>query len=195
VSVYPDIVDVSALILAGGLATRLGGVAKHELVIDGETILARQVGVLAPRVSEIVISSARDVAGYRTVRDVASGVGPLAGIAAGLAAMTTPWLFVVAGDMPYLDGAILDLMLAARRPDLDAIGLRVGELPEPLLCLLHARSRGAVERRVAAGRFKASGLLTDENLRVHWIEELALRAIDPDLTALINVNQPEDLRR
>ena len=42
---------VSALILAGGKATRLGGVAKHELVPDdgdGRTIFERQVAVLAP---------------------------------------------------------------------------------------------------------------------------------------------------
>ena len=35
----------SALILAGGKATRLGGVAKHALLVDGEPILARQARV------------------------------------------------------------------------------------------------------------------------------------------------------
>jgi molybdopterin-guanine dinucleotide biosynthesis protein A len=186
---------VSALILAGGRATRLGGIAKHEIVIDGETIFARQVRVLEGRVAEIVVSAPRDVAGYRTVRDGVEGAGPLAGIAAGLAAVATPWLLVVAGDMPYLDPAIIDLMIAGRRDDVDAIGLRVGDLPEPLLCVLHTRTRTAVERRLAARRFKASGLLTDEDLRVRWIEEAELRAIDPELTGLVNVNQPEDLRR
>ena len=190
-----DTVPVSALILAGGRATRLGGIAKHEIVIGGETIFARQVKVLAPRVTEILVSASRDVAGYRTVRDVIAGAGPLGGIAAGLAAATTPWLLVVAGDMPNLEPAVIDLMLAARRDEVDAIGLRVGELPEPLLSVLHARAGAAVERRLAAGRFKASGLLTDEGLRVHWIDETALRAIDPDLNGLVNVNEPEDLRR
>ncbi|MDB4959974.1 MAG: molybdopterin-guanine dinucleotide biosynthesis protein [Myxococcales bacterium] len=186
---------VSALILAGGRATRFGGIAKHEIVIDGETIFARQVRVLAPRVGEIVISAPRDVAGYRTVRDQVDGGGPLAGIAAGLRAVSTPWLLVVAGDMPNLHPAMIDLMIAARADDIDAIGLRVGGLPEPLFCMLHARAQGAVERRLAAKRYKASGLLTEEALRVRWIEEEALRAIDPELTALVNVNKPDDMPR
>jgi len=52
--------DVTALILAGGKATRLGGIAKHELVIDGATIFARQVAVLAPRVAELIVSASVD---------------------------------------------------------------------------------------------------------------------------------------
>jgi molybdopterin-guanine dinucleotide biosynthesis protein A len=178
--------DVSALILAGGKATRLGGIAKHELVVAGESIFARQVRVLAPRVAEIIVSGA-DIAGYRTVRDALEGIGPLAGIAAGLAAMTTPWLLVVAGDMPHLTGALIDALLALRS-DVDAVGVRANGLPEPLLCVLHARVRDVVEPRLAGGRFKASGLLTDEQLRVRWLD-------DPDPAALVNINSPTDLSR
>ncbi|HUJ58380.1 MAG TPA: molybdenum cofactor guanylyltransferase [Kofleriaceae bacterium] len=179
--------DVSALILAGGRATRFGGVAKHELVIGGQTILARQTAVLAPRVAEIVIAAPRDIAGHRTVRDPIDGAGPLAGIAAGLAAVTTPWLVVVACDMPYLTGELIDRLLAARGETIDAVGVRVGGLPEPLVCVLHARARAAIDRRLAAGRYKASGLYTDENLAVHWID-------DPDPRALRNINAPDDVR-
>jgi molybdopterin-guanine dinucleotide biosynthesis protein A len=186
--------DVSALILAGGKATRFGGIAKHLLVVDGETIFARQVRVLAPRVAEIIVSSAEDIAGYRTVRDEVAGAGPLAGIAAGLAAARTPWLLVVAGDMPYLDGDLIDHMIAAARASvdpraadsLDAIGVRAGDLPEPLLCLLHARVLPTVEHRLASRRFKAGGLLTQEGLRVWWID-------DADPRSFRNVNSPADL--
>jgi molybdopterin-guanine dinucleotide biosynthesis protein A len=187
--------DVSALIVAGGKASRMGGVDKRELVVDGKTIFARQCEVLAPHVAEIIVSAPRDVPGYRTVRDEVDGAGPLAGIAAGLAAATTPWLLVVAGDMPFVSSALIDLMLGARGDDIDAVGVRIGALPEPLLCVLHARARDVVEQRIAARRFKASGLLTDEALRVSWIEEPALRAIDPELRALFNINRPDDLAR
>jgi hypothetical protein len=53
--------------------------------------------------------------------------------------------------------------------------------------------RSVVTARLAAGRLKASALLTDEALQVRWIDEAELRAIDPDLRALHNVNAPEDL--
>lgn len=187
---------VSALILAGGKATRFGGVAKHELVVDGETIFARQVRVLAPRVAEILVSSPRDIAGYRTLRDPIEGVGPLAGIAAGLAVCTTPWLLVVAGDMPYISESLVEHMIDRAHASIDphaadsvdAVGIRIDGLPEPLVCVLHTRILPSVERRIAAGDYKASRLLTDEKLRVDWID-------DADRQALRNVNSPEDLRR
>jgi molybdenum cofactor guanylyltransferase len=200
--------DVSALILAGGKATRFGGIAKHELVVDGETIFARQVAVLAPRVAEILVSSPRDIPGYRTVRDHVPDVGPLAGIAAGLAACTTPWLLVVAGDMPYISGDLIDRLCGLRvsvvriseernhrdteisesqaERQVDAIGIRIGGWPEPLMCVLHTRVRATVERRLAIADYKASRLLTDAGLHVRWID-------DPDPAALRNVNAPEDL--
>lgn len=190
-------IDVSALILAGGKATRFGGIAKHELVIRvpadksgkmiaGRTIFEHQTALLAPRVAEILVSSPEDIAGFRTVRDAIAGAGPLAGIAAGLAACAQPWLLVLAGDMPFITPAIIDALIAARAPELDAIGLQVRGLPEPLCCLLHVRVRPTVERRLAERRFKASGLLTDEGLAVRWLTDA-----DPD--ALRNLNSPSDM--
>ena len=187
--------DVTALILAGGKATRFGGIAKHEIVVEGQTIFARQVGVLAPRVAEILVSSPRDIAGYRTVRDAVQGIGPLAGIAAGLAACRTSWLIVVAGDMPHITAALIDQLISRALASIDphaadsadAIGIRINGLPEPLLCVLHTRTLPIVERRISAGDYKASRLLTDAQLRVDWIE-------DADPAALRNVNSPEDLR-
>jgi molybdenum cofactor guanylyltransferase len=186
--------QVTGLILAGGKATRLGGVDKRELVIGGRTIFERQVEALAPCVAEIVVSSPRAVAGYRTVADPVPGAGPLAGIAAGLAAATTPWLLVIAGDMPYVHRAFLELVRSRADAECDAVGIRIGGLPEPLCSMLRVAAwRSVVTARLAAGRLKASALLTDEALQVRWIEEPELRAIDPDLRALHNVNAPEDL--
>jgi molybdopterin-guanine dinucleotide biosynthesis protein A len=187
--------DVSALILAGGRATRFGGVDKRELVIDGRTIFDRQVAALLPCVSEIIVSSPRPVAGYRTVADVVAGVGPLAGVAAGLAAARTPWVLVVAGDMPHVSSELVELVVAQIRADIDAVAIRIGSLPEPLFCALRCTTCApVVERRIASGQRKASKLLTDDDLRVAWIDESAVRAIDPELRALFNVNAPEDLR-
>ena len=184
--------DVTALILAGGKATRFGGIAKHELVVDGQTIFARQVALLRPRVTELIVAAPTDFSPYRTVRDATPGVGPLAGIAAGLSACRTSWLLVVAGDMPHLTDELVDCMLERvegileRMTNTDAVGVRSGGLPEPLLCVLHRRVVTTVEGRIAAGRYKASGLLTDEGLQVDWIDA-------PDPRALRNVNAPEDL--
>src|SRR5512139_3268526 len=118
--------DVTALILAGGKATRLGGVDKRELVVDGRTIFERQLEAL--RGLPVLVSSPRDLPGFTTVRDAIADGGPLAGIAAGLAAARTPWLLVLAGDMPYITAALIERMLAHTRADLDAVGIRIGAL-------------------------------------------------------------------
>jgi len=186
--------DVTALILAGGKGTRLGGVDKRALIVDGRTIFDRQVDVLRPCVAEIIVSSPRPVPGYRTVADPVPEAGPLAGIAAGLAAATTPWLFVIAGDMPHVHRAFLDLVLSRADAEADAVGIRIGTLPEPLCTMLRvAVWQPIVAARIATRRLKASALLTDEEVRVRWIEEPEVRAIDPGLRALHNVNVPADL--
>lgn len=186
---------ITALILAGGRATRMGGVDKTAIVVGGETIFRRQLRVLAPRVTEILVSVGAHEralppveAPLRTVIDAVDGAGPLAGVHAGLAACTTPWLLVVAGDMPYVSGELLDRMTAAARDDLDAVGIRIDGRPEPLFCLLRvAPARAAIERRFAEGRRKASELLTDSGLRVAWLDEI-------DRACLTNINTPDDLR-
>lgn len=186
--------EVTALILAGGKATRLGGVDKRALVVDGRTIFERQVEALGPCVAEIIVSSPRLVPGYRTVVDAVPDVGPLAGIAAGLAAATTPWLLIIAGDMPHVHRAFIDLVVSRGDAESDAVGIRIGSLIEPLCTMLRvAVWRPIVTDRIARRRLKASSLLTDEDLRVRWIEEDEVRVIDPMLRALHNVNAPGDL--
>lgn len=176
-------VSVCALILAGGRATRMGGITKHEIIVQGETILARQVRVLREFTDDVIVSSPVDIAGFRTVRDAHEGIGPLAGIAAGLGAAATQWMIIVAGDMPSIDASLVERMLAARARD--AVGLRVGGRPEPLVCLLRvAPARVAMAQLLAQRRHKASGLL--DALDVVWID-------DPDPRALHNINEPSDL--
>ncbi|MCA9674277.1 MAG: NTP transferase domain-containing protein, partial [Myxococcales bacterium] len=49
---------LAAGILAGGRARRLGGIDKPRIAIDGRTIFARQLDVLAPRVDEVLVAIA-----------------------------------------------------------------------------------------------------------------------------------------
>jgi molybdopterin-guanine dinucleotide biosynthesis protein A len=186
----------------------MGGIAKHEIIVQGETILARQVRVLREMIDDILVSSPVDIAGFRTVRDAPEheGIGPLAGIAAGLAAATTEWLFVVAGDMPYLSGTLIFQMLelvecAGGRSEDDhsstwqhvhAIGIRKKKLPEPLFSVLRvSRAREAIAAMIAERNYKASKLL--DALNASYVPEKLARACDPDLLTLHNINEPSDI--
>ena len=187
--------DVTGCILAGGRGRRLGGALKPLLIVDGERIVDRQRRVLAPRVAALLIAVAGPgplaELGLPAVFDRTADAGPLAGIDAALAARARPWLLVVAGDMPELRGAVLDLLLAARRPDVDAVVPRVGGYPEPLLALYGQGAAPVIARALTDGRRKTQAIL--DELRVAWLDEAAIRAVDPELASLRNVNQPHQL--
>ena len=190
---YPD---VSALILAGGKATRLGGVAKHAIVIDGKPIFARQIEVLAPLVGAILVSAPAPIDdAYCTVPDTVADGGPVHGIAGGLGACTTTWMIVVAGDMPFLQPAVIEMLCERTTEAVDAIAFEIDGRPQPLLCALKQATFELVQGAFRAGERKASRVLTDLGLAVTWIREPELRAVDPELRSFANVNTPADLGR
>jgi len=101
------------LVLAGGLARRMGGGDKARITIGGVSILQRVLACLTPQCSRVIINANGDAArfadtGLPVVADsVPDFAGPLAGILAGLdwAAANAPaieWLVSVPGDCPFL---------------------------------------------------------------------------------------------
>lgn len=188
--------EVAAAILAGGAARRLGGRVKPLIAIAGRSVLDRQLDVLAPRVAAIAISS-NDAAPFRdrglpVIPDRRPGLGPLAGIAAALAWCPAPYLLVVAGDMPYIEAGVVELLLA-RRGGADAVVPFVAGLPEPLFAVYARACLPVIEQRLAAGRLAAGGLALDPELSVRRVDEPALRAVDPRLRSFTNVNTAADL--
>ncbi len=175
--------EITALIVAGGRGTRFGGVDKRLIVVDGVTIFQRQVDVLRRHAIEIVVAASDPVTGFRTVADRVAGAGPIAGIAAGLAVATTPWMLVLAGDMPDVDDALFEQLRDGAGHD--AVGVVHAGRPEPLCCLLRVEpARRRVDALLDARQFKVSGLL--EGLDTGWIEV-------GDARRLRNVNSPSDL--
>lgn len=212
--------DLTACILAGGRARRMGGATKPLLLVDGATILSRQRAILTPRTRELLLALAPPSisaeikpaappsisaeiepadplreSGLRIVDDRVPDAGPLAGIAAALAAIDTPWLLAVAGDMPDLSAAVIDLLraraAAADAADLDAIAPRIDGLPEPLCALWHRRALPVLDACLARRAYKVAAVFDD--LRVGWIDEPALRAADPALASFRNINRPDEL--
>jgi len=112
-------------------------------------------------------------------------------VVAALAAIDTPWLLAVAGDMPSLAPAVIELLLAAATDEVDAVAARIGGWPEPLCALWHRRCHAALAARLAAGDYKVAAALTAQ--RVAWLDEAAVRAVDPALATFTNVNRPEEL--
>lgn len=113
------------LLLAGGLARRMGGGDKPLRTIAGRTILAHVIERLAPQCDGLLVNANGDPArfadyGLPVVGDsVPDFAGPLAGILAGLDWLAanrpdTAWLVSVAADTPFIPRDLVARLHAAR---------------------------------------------------------------------------------
>ena len=182
---------IGAAILAGGRASRMGGQQKALLEVDGRRIIDRQLDVLRPLFSEILLV-ANDPTGLEGLGlpifpDEIRDQGPLRGILTALEAAISSHLVVVACDMPYLRADALTLLRDADR-EADVVVPVVGGRPEPLHARYGRRCVPEVQRRLAAGDLKIARFF--EAVRTIRIEEAALREIDPTLKFLGNLNTP-----
>jgi molybdenum cofactor guanylyltransferase len=92
-----------AVILTGGGARRLDGVAKHLLDVGGRTVLARVVGAAAGASRVVVVGPPDRTPGVDVfVREQPPGGGPVAALAAGLDEIQADWVVLLAGDLPFL---------------------------------------------------------------------------------------------
>jgi molybdopterin-guanine dinucleotide biosynthesis protein A len=189
------------LILAGGLARRMGGGDKALIDIGGRTILARVLDVMAPQCDGIVLNANGDASrfaafGLAVVPDeIPDFAGPLAGILAGLdwAAIHRPdiaWIASVPGDCPFLPSDLVAKLHAARV-----------SANKPLACAKSGDWRHPVAGLwPVALRTDLRHALLDEDL--HKIEVWTARhgvAIaewpDHPVDPFLNVNTPEDRAR
>jgi len=101
-------VDISAVILAGGLNNRFGGKSKALATIKGRRIIDRETDVLREIFDEIIIVSnipeqLNDLSDCIIINDLFKGVGPIAGIHTAMMSSTKKSIFVFASDMPFLN--------------------------------------------------------------------------------------------
>jgi molybdopterin-guanine dinucleotide biosynthesis protein A len=139
--------QVLGLVLAGGLARRMGGGDKARLRIGGQTILERVLERFAPQCATLVLNANGDPGrfadtGLPVIPDTVPGfVGPLAGILAGLewAAAHAPGVsdvVSVPGDCPFLPTDLVARLAGARRAAATPLACaRSGERHHPVIGL------------------------------------------------------------
>ncbi len=189
------------LVLAGGLARRMGGGDKARIRVGGATILERVLACLKPQCTRLIINANGDPArfndtGLPVVADsVPDFAGPLAGVLAGLdwAAANAPsneWLVSAPGDCPFLPKNLVARLHEARAAAGTPLACaRSGEWRHPVIALWPVALREDLRRA-----------LVDEDL--HKIEiwtarhgvaiaDWPVEPVDP----FFNVNRPEDASR
>ncbi len=183
------------LVLAGGRSTRM---RRDKAAIEyrpGETQLDATMKLLDGRVARAFISVRADQrddgarAGYPHIVDRDGIEGPIAGICAALAEVPDAAWLVLACDLPYLDPATLERLIAARRVDSLVTAYKSSHdgLPEPLCAIYEPRARALLEAHIATGRNCPRKFLINTP-GVELLEQPNTRALD-------NVNTVEEYGR
>jgi molybdenum cofactor guanylyltransferase len=191
------------LVLAGGLARRMGGGDKARIEIGGVSILDRVLATLSGQCTDIIINANGDPkrfedTGCIVVADSVPGfAGPLAGILAGLDWLAAEsngieWLVSVPGDCPFLPDDLVERLHQARRQLGAGVALacaRSGEWRHPVVGLWPLALRADLRKA-----------LVEEGLRKIevWTARHGVAIADwPDqpIDPFFNVNTPEDAAR
>ena len=188
---------VGAIVLAGGRSSRFGRDKLAEPV-GGRPMLDRAIDAVRAVATDIVVVSTLD--GTPTIptdvtlaHDARAFEGPLAGLAAGLAALddSVRRAVVVGGDMPSLVPPVLERMLG-RLEYADAVVLEADDRPRPLPMAIRSVVLGPViGRLLAGGERRLRALLTE--VRTETLDQETWRQDDPEGASLRDVDVPEDL--
>lgn len=179
------------VVLAGGASSRFGGKPKGLIPLAGRAMALRAADLLLQFCSRVVIeappNAGYEVLGLPLVHAAAehNGKGPLAGLAAGLAA-GGPRIAFAPCDMPLLTPEIFKAMIEACGP-VSGVYAATSKGVEPLVAILNAGMRPAL----------LEALESDNLPRTHVVLDAAgARQMDfADPAPFENVNTPEDLAR
>jgi molybdopterin-guanine dinucleotide biosynthesis protein A len=186
---------ITAVILAGGLGRRMGGVDKGLQQIHGQPMVQQVLNRLQPQVGQVLINANRHLDEYKgfgvpICSDSISGyAGPLAGIQAALLHTTTPYLVSVPCDSPLLPKDLVTRLASAMHQHTADAAVAVTGDPDqvqrhPVFLLLKSELRNSLEHYLGSG-----GRKVDD-----WLA--SLKCIDvqfDDEMAFTNVNTPEDI--
>jgi molybdopterin-guanine dinucleotide biosynthesis protein A len=184
---------ITAVILAGGRATRMGGQDKGLVPLAGRPMIAHVLAALAPQVEWLVVNANRNLDryagfGWPVVRDDDTGfLGPLAGLAAGMRAASTALVMTTPCDCPMRPPDLaLRLHDALEREEAEIAVPHDGERLQPVFMLVRRELRDSLESYLVTGGRKID----------RWFEHHRLVEVDfsdrPD--TFVNVNDPEQRR-
>jgi molybdenum cofactor guanylyltransferase len=186
--------SVTAIVLCGGQSSRMGQ-DKSALRVGTETFLERAIRVSREIAGDvIVVARASQIIppGVRVVNDPVENLGPLAGIAEGLAASHTDVNVVVACDMPCIKAPVLQRLIDAIG-DHDACVAVVDGHASVLCAVYRSRLAPVATAMLEQGERRVTALV--DRVKTKRVDAALLRDIDPDLETFFSCDTPEAYRR
>lgn len=182
--------------LCGGKSSRMGR-PKAWLPFGSELLLQRVVRIMAQVVSPIVVVAARGQElpplepAVQVTRDEYEALGPLAGLATGLAALAgrAGAAFACPCDSALLRPEFIAEMIS-RLDGYDLVVPRDGQFHHPLAAVYRLSLEPKIRALIAANRLRPVFLL--EQSHHCEVDVETLRSVDPGLQSLRNLNTPAD---
>jgi molybdenum cofactor guanylyltransferase len=196
--------EAAGVVLAGGRSSRMGR-PKGALEWHGSTLLHRTAALLARTVGgPVLVVAAPDQElpelppRVEVVADPVEGLGPMQGLATGLAALRerAPVAFVCSTDLPFLHPALVRRVLRGfADPEVDVVLPVARGFRQPLAAGYRTSLAGLIERLLGEGDLRPGMLF--RHCRVAQLDDAALLTDelarhDPELDSLVNVNEPDD---
>jgi molybdopterin-guanine dinucleotide biosynthesis protein A len=197
----------AGIVLAGGRSRRMG-TAKAALEWHGSTLLRRTTGILARAVDGpvlVVRAPGMELPALPPLvqvhDDPTEGVGPLQGMAVGLAAAAAAGAetaFVCSTDLPFLHVAFVRRVLRALDEHTDAAVPHARGFRQPLVAAYRTSLAAQCAHLVEQGRLRPAFLLEECRTVVlaeaDLLADADLAAADSGLESVLNLNEPADYR-
>lgn len=188
--------QVAGLILAGGQNSRMGGADKAFLTVQGATVFQRTLTLMRRCFPQVIVVSNRPekytAFDVQVTTDQFPGLGPLAGIHAGMGIIQLPYTFVVACDMPFLRIEPIAFLI-------NRVGAHEAVIPhwdgdiEPLHAIYATMLRPRIERALRGGTLAIREFLPQ--VRAEYVPETLMRGVCGADESFRNVNTPEEAAR
>jgi molybdopterin-guanine dinucleotide biosynthesis protein A len=191
--------SVVGIILAGGLARRMGGGDKCLLPLAGKTLLQRTIDRAQPQVEQLLLNANGNSLRFARTRlpvvpDVyPNNLGPLAGIHAGFTWMQAKapkaeWLVSFASDTPFLPADFVENLVSAAQSSSSKLVVAISKSRvHPVFALWHISLKEQIEAQLDSGEVpRLQEWMTAQNpTQVDFNAD----AYDP----FFNINTPQDL--
>jgi molybdenum cofactor guanylyltransferase len=184
--------DVTAAVLAGGRATRMGNVDKGLIELNaGRPMIAYVLDAVSPQSGRILINANRNFEsyaafGYPVIKDDEEGFqGPLAGMAACLRRCETSLMLTVPCDGPLLAPDLVErFFFALKEKGADIATASDGKRPQPVFSLLKTSLLSSLIAFLSKGERKID----------RWQEQHRLAVVDfsDRQETFLNINTPDD---
>ena len=182
--------DISAVILAGGKASRMQGQDKGLILFNQKPLIGHVVDVIKNTVDSIWVSANRNLDAYQAFGQVISDEltdyqGPLAGISSALSHTTKPYLLILPCDGPYVQTVLLQRLAQVMvETDAKACVAVENDHMHPTFALVHADMAPALAAYLASGQ---------RQLRRFFLDNQAELVDFSDYPRMfVNLNSPED---